>query len=146
VLRTTSPPQSSSSAFAPALVLNLERSRVLSVWWCLLHALLCAAVALVGWPVPFKLLALVAVVGHAVMRVPGASPRVLQVSEDGSCVVPEWKTGSRPLGARTLVCPFWVRLDLGTGPWPRDILLFADQMRPDEWRRLRALLLRTSCE
>jgi hypothetical protein len=111
-----------------------------------LHALLSAAFALVGWPVPFKLLAVAAVVGHAVIRAPGASPRVVQFSEEGRCVVPEWQTGSRPLGARTLVCPLWVRLDLGVGPWPRDILLVADQMRPDEWRRLRALLLRSSCE
>jgi hypothetical protein len=32
------------------------------------------------------------------------------------------------------------------GPWRRDILLIADQMQPDEWRRLRALLLRSGCE
>jgi hypothetical protein len=146
VLRTTTPSQSSSSAFAPALVLRLEASRVLWVWWCLLHALLCAAFAIVGWPFAFKLPAVVAVIGHGVMRAPRASPRVVQVSEGGSCLVPEWRTGARRPGARTLVCPFWVRLDLGMGPWPRDILLVADQMRPDDWRRLRALLLRSRCE
>ena len=140
------PSQRSSSAFAQSLVLTLEPSRVLWVWWCLLHALLGAACALVGWPVSFRVLAFAAVVGHGVLRKPTASPRVVHFTAQGSCVVPEWNTGVRPLGARTLVCPFWVRLDLGMGPWPRDILLIADQMQPDEWRRLRALLLRGSCE
>jgi hypothetical protein len=36
-----------------------------------------------------------------------------------------------------------VRLDLGKGSRRRDILLIADQVRPEEWRRLRALLART---
>jgi hypothetical protein len=112
----------------------------------LLHALLAAAALLVGWPVALKLLAIAAVVGHGIVRRPPASPRVVQVRADGLCVVPEWNTGTRPLGARTLVCPFWVRLDLGKGPWSRDLLLLADQIRPDEWRRLRSLLLRIRCE
>ena len=68
------------------------------------------------------------------------------VSADGFCVVPEWQTGRTPLGSRTLVCPFWVRLDLGPGSRQRDILLIADQLRPDEWRRLRALLARARGE
>ena len=112
----------------------------------MLHVLLGVACALVGWPISLRLLAIAAVVGHGIVRRPAPSPHVVQFGEDGACVVPEWQTGSRPLGARTLVCPFWVRLDLGMGPWPRDISLIADQMRPEEWRRLRALLLRTSCE
>ena len=110
-----------------------------------LHALLGVAFALVGWPWVFRLAAIVAVAGHGVARRPAASPRTVLVG-DGRCVVPEWNTGERPLGPRTLVCPFWARLDLGKGPWPRDILLFADQVRPEEWRRLRALLLRSRCE
>jgi hypothetical protein len=133
-------------AFAPALVLNLERSRVLTAWWLLLHVLLGVAFALVGWPMAFRLVAIAAVVGHCVVRRPAASPRAVVVAEGGYCAVPEWNTGTRPLGPRTLISPFWVRLDLGTGPWRRDILLLADQVRPEEWRRLRALLLRARCE
>jgi hypothetical protein len=108
--------------------------------------LLGAAFALVGWPLAVKALAIAAIAGHAVVRRPAASPREVSFDSDGSCVVPEWHTGARPPGARTRVCPFWVRLDLGMGPWPRHILLIADQMQPDEWRRLRALLLRSGCE
>ena len=140
------PPQRSSSESARALVLNLEPSRVLRVWWFLLHALVGAAFALVGWPAPFRALAIVAIVAHGVVRRPAPSPRIVIVAEGGSCVIPEWNTGSRTLGERTLICPFWVRLDLGAGPWPRDILLLADQVRPDEWRQLRALLSRVRCE
>ena len=111
-----------------------------------MHALLGAACVLVGWPVPIRALAFAAVVGHGILRRPGASPRVVHFSAEGRCAVPEWNTGARALGPRTLVCPFWVRLDLGMGPWRRDILLIADQMQPDEWRRLRALLLRSGCK
>jgi membrane-bound toxin of toxin-antitoxin system len=133
-------------AFAPALVLSLERSRLLWAWWCSLHVLLGLAFALVGWAVPFRLLAVAAVVAHCIVRRPCASPRTVLVAEGGRCAIPEWNTGARPLGPRTLVSLFWVRLDLGIGPWRRDILLLADQIRPDEWRRLRALLLRARCE
>ena len=140
------PPPSSSGAFAPALVLNLERSRVLLAWWFLLHVLLAVASLLVGWAVPFKLVAIVAIGVHGVVRWPPASPRTVVVAEGGRCIVPEWNTGARPLGPRTLVSPFLVRLDLGAGPWPRDIVLLADQVRPETWRRLRALLLRARCE
>jgi hypothetical protein len=107
-----------------------------------LHALLVAAAALIGAPAWLKLLAALAIVIHALARRPPASPGLVMIGEGGVCAVPEWHTGARPLGARTLVCPFWVRLDLGVGPWRRDLLLLADQVRPDEWRRLRALLAR----
>jgi hypothetical protein len=116
------------------------------LWWFLLHALLGVAFALTGWAVAFRSVAILALAVHGVVRRPAASPRTVVVAEGGFCAVPEWNTGARPLGPRTLISPFWVRLDLGTGPWRRDILLLADQVRPESWRRLRALLLRARCE
>ena len=104
------------------------------------------AALLVGWAVPLKLLAFGAIAAHGVVRRPLASPRTVVVAEGGRCSVPEWNTGARPLGPRTLVSPFSVRLDLGTGPWRRDLVLLADQMPPETWRRFRALLLRARCE
>jgi hypothetical protein len=89
------------------------------------------------------MLAVLAIVAHGVIRRPLGRPRLVVVTADGFCAVPEWHTGRRPIGPRTLLCPFWVRLDLGRGPWRRDILLIADQVRPEDWRRLRALLART---
>ena len=95
---------------------------------------------------PFKLVAIVAIAVHGVVRRPPESPRTVVVTDGGRCIVPEWNTGARPLGPRTVVLPFWVRLDLGAGPWRRDIVLLADQVRPETWRRLRAVLLRARCE
>jgi hypothetical protein len=119
---------------------------MLRVWWCALHALLAAAVALIGVPVIVKALAFLALLCHAAVRRPCASPRVLHVAADGSCAVPEWRTGNCGLGPRTLLCPFWLRLDLGRGFRQRYIFLFADQVAPHEWRRVRALLRRASSE
>jgi hypothetical protein len=48
----------------------------------------------------------------------------------------------RPLGPRTMVAPFWARLDLGKGSRPRELLLVADQLGPEDWRRLKAILAR----
>ncbi|HET7608287.1 MAG TPA: protein YgfX [Gammaproteobacteria bacterium] len=127
-------------------MLNVERSRVLCLWWVMLHVLIGAAFALVGWPVVWRGIAIVAVVVHAVVRRPPPSPSTVIVAEGGTCAIPEWNTGMRPLGARTLICPFWIRLDLEAGPWRRDILLVVDQVRPEEWRQLRALLNRARCE
>jgi hypothetical protein len=68
---------------------------------------------------------------------------VILVDADAHCIVPAWNAGRLALGARTVVCPHWLRLDLGTGPQRRDILLVADQLGRVEWARLRALLERT---
>lgn len=108
-----------------------------------LHVLLATATLLVGWAASMKALAVLAIVVHGVVRRPPASPGLVVVTEGGCCVVPEWRTGKRPFGSRTLMCPFWIRLDLGKGSWRRDILLVADQIPAEDWRRLRALLART---
>jgi hypothetical protein len=108
--------------------------------------LLVAAAVLAGWPVPIKSLAAIALVGHGALRRPRASPGLVILTADGFCFVPEWNAGPRPLGPRTLVCPFWVRLDLGAGLPRRDILLLADQVQPEAWRRLRAFLGRLRCD
>jgi hypothetical protein len=143
---TTPPPQSSSSASAPEVILATEPSRLLTVWWLALHALLAAAAWLAGIAVPFKILATAAIVSHALLRRPSASPALLIVSGDGFCVVPEWDASRWPLGARSLVCPFWIRLELRLGPKRRDILLLADQVPPETWRQLRSLLMRMRCD
>jgi hypothetical protein len=108
-----------------------------------LHVLLAVAAVLVGGPASIKVLAVLAIIGHAVVRRPPPSPHLIVVGEDGCCVVPEWHTGRRPFGPRTLMGPFWIRIDLGKGSWRRDILLVADQIPAADWRRLRALLART---
>jgi hypothetical protein len=108
--------------------------------------LLVVTAAAVGWPPAIKVLCVIAVAAHGVARRPRESPRRIVLTADGSCIVPEWNTGPRPLGARTFVCPLWIRLDLGAGQKRRDILLLGDQVSPEAWRRLRALLARTRCD
>jgi hypothetical protein len=115
---------------------------LLWAWWLALHTLLCAAVLLTGVPWQARLAGVAAVLGHAALRRPRRSPSPILVSANAECAVPDWYAGSRALGARTVVCPYWIRLDLGTGLTRHDILLCADQLGRDEWARLRGLLAR----
>lgn len=112
------------------------------MWWGLLHVLLLGAVTLAGCPAALKLAGAAAVVVHALIRRPAKSPGLLLVAEGGACAVPEWRTGMRPLGPRTTVAPLWMRLDLGPGSPQRELLLIADQVEAEDWRRLRGLLAR----
>jgi hypothetical protein len=130
------------------LTLTLEASRLVVAWWCVLHLLLAVATLSVGWPMALKLAALAALAAHAVVCRPRAGPRSIVVGSDAACVVPEWGFGPAPLGPRTLVCTWWIRLDLGSGMGPprRDIVLFVDQLDGDQWARLRALLERARCD
>ena len=107
-----------------------------------MHLLLAVAAVLVGWTMPIKALAAMTVAGHGLLRPPQPARGRVVVRADGSCTV-QGQSAAMPLGERTLLCPFWARLDLGSGR--RDILLIADQVRPEEWRRLRAILRRTRC-
>jgi hypothetical protein len=140
------PPSISSSASAPPLVLTPRRSRALWFWWCGLHALLATATVLVGVPWFARGAALLAVLGHAIARRPRAAPGRVVLTADGHCAVPEWRDGRLRLGARTLVCPYWIRLDCDAGSWRRDLVLFADQLDYQEWARLRAFLARMGCD
>jgi hypothetical protein len=106
-----------------------------------LHLLLVAATLLVAWPPGAKLVALVAVTGHAALRRPRPPPARVVIGANAACAVAH-RSSPVALGPRTVVCSHWVRLDLGTGPRPRDIVLFADQLDPEAWARLRALLAR----
>lgn len=108
--------------------------------------LLLGSVALVGCPAALKVAGAAALVVHAVARRPARPPRAVLITEDGVCAVPEWRAGLRPLGPRTTMAPFWIRLDLGAGSPKRELLLLADQVTPEDWRRLRAMLARSRGE
>jgi hypothetical protein len=113
------------------------------LWWCALHALLGAAVVLVAAPALLRLALFLAVLGHATNRRPRAIPAVVVISVEGRCLIPDWGADYLPLGPGTLICWLWVRLELGTGPRQRDLVLFADQLSAGDWARLRAKLRRT---
>jgi hypothetical protein len=108
------------------------------VWWCALHLLLVVANVLVAWSWAPRLGLLAVVAGHAFVRRPVRTPTSIIVTEDATCLVPEWGLGPALLGPRTIVCTYWVRLETPR----RDILLFIDQLGPEQWAGLRALLER----
>jgi hypothetical protein len=111
-----------------------------------LHLVLIAADFLVAWPLAAQLSTLAAIACHCAVRRPQPTPRLIIVGADATFVVPEWSLDRAPLGPRTVVCVFWIRLDLGMGPARRDLLLFADQLDAEHWARLRGLLGRARCD
>jgi hypothetical protein len=126
------------------LALRLEPSRALRAWWWALHALLAAAAWLVGWPWPVALLALAGVIVHGLGRRPGPPPETLLVAADGACRVPQWGEEVVAPGPRTRLTWFAIDLDLGVGPRRRRLTLLADQLEPEQWTRLQAILRRVS--
>jgi hypothetical protein len=116
------------------------------LWWYALHALLVATATLVAGPWWLGLAAIVVVVAHGIVRRPSASPALIIVAADARCTVPDRGLERCALGARTVVCPYWVKLAFGTSPRQRDVLLLADQIDVADWTRLRALLRRARCD
>jgi hypothetical protein len=127
------------------LVLTPKPSRAAWLWWGALHLLLVVAAMLVAWSWPVRVLVSIAIVSHGIARRPRKPPPTIVVGADGRCSVPQWQIDELPLGAGTLVCPYWVRLGFGTGPRRRDIVLFIDQLDWRQWALLRACLLRLRC-
>ena len=109
-------------------------------WWLALHCLLALATLLTAGSWPIRLAVVLGVLGHGVARRPRRLPRLILVDVEARIAVPDWDLAELTLGARTVVCPYWVRLDLGTRLGRRDILLCIDQLAPDEWARLCGLL------
>jgi len=136
------PPQLSSSAFAPVIVFRPEPSRLLSLWWLALHALLAATALLIGWPWPAKAVALGAVLGHAAWRRPRSARALIEVDADGAFRIPGASPASFAPGTRTRLMPFWLRIVAGNGADTVDILLLVDQLDAADWRRLTAILRR----
>lgn len=88
-----------------------------------------------------KAIGLVTLVAHGVRRRPAPPPAQLVLGADGSCVWPDAIAAVR-LGPRTRYTRGWVRLVDRSGAL--DILLLDDQLEPDDWARLSALVRRMS--
>ena len=111
-----------------------------------MHLLLAAADFLVAGPLAVQLAALAVIAGHAVVGRPQPTPSPIIVAADATWLIPQWRTHRVPLGPRTLVCTYWINLDLGMGPRRHDIVLFIDQLDGRQWAQLRALLNRARCD
>jgi hypothetical protein len=113
-------------------------------WWIVLHALLCAAVVAVAAPGWLKALALSAAVYHGYCRRPVPPPDRLVVASDGHCWCPSLSAQALRLGPKTRYARGWVRLvDRARR---LDILLLEDQLAPEDWPRLSALLRRLTLD
>lgn len=109
------------------------------MWWAALHAALAAAALLVRVPASVALLALAGVAVHAWLRWPGPGPEWIVIAVDGACSVPGRAGPMRP-GPHSRLARRWVRLVSRADGL--DLLLVADQVRPEEWARVSALLRR----
>ncbi len=85
--------------------------------------------------------ALLLLVGHALLRAPRPAP-LLRREADGLWSVPELGLAGLGLGSRTRYTTLWVRLALVGPARAFYILLLADQLDADSWRRLQAALRR----
>jgi hypothetical protein len=139
VPRQTPTSHDSSSASAPAIDLQPNPSAILAVWWIALHALVAAALALLGAPWLLKGLALLVLLVHAIALAPERAGRVV-IRRDGRVTLPELGLDDLALGPRTLFTTHWVRLDLRGSGGAFDILLLADQVDPVAWHTLQVEL------
>lgn len=84
------------------------------------------------------------VVAHAALRRP-AAPMPVCRHADGAWSLPALGLERLALRPGTAVGPFWARLALGAaGARTVSIVLLADQLEPEDWRRLRAVLRRAA--
>ena len=138
------PPQLSSTTFAPVIILRPEPSRALAWWWLGLHVLLAATALLIGWPLSLQVAALCAIVAHGIGRRPSSTRSVIEVGADATFRVATSSTTAFEPDRRTLLTPFWVRIVARRKGDAVDILLLADQLDPEDWRRLTAILRRAT--
>ncbi len=117
---------------------------MLWTWWVVLHAVMLAALLLLGGPFVLKVAAAAAALAHSIAFRPRRTPRL--VLHAGRVAVPELELENLALGGRTRHCGLWVRFDLRGPGRVLDILLLADQVDPILWRTLRAELARLTPE
>ena len=133
--------RASSNESARAIDLKPEPSGFLLIWWLALHTLAVAAVVVLGAPWLLKGLALLCVLVHAIALPPERAPRIVYRS-DGRIELPELGLDDLTLGPRTRYTASWVRFDLRGKERALLVLLLADQIAPEAWRRLQTALRR----
>lgn len=115
---------------------------MMAVWHVVVHAVAFVSVSLSGFPWPLKLAAGGALVAHAAWRRPKA-PMPFCRAADGTWSLPTLGLEGLALRPGTQAGPFWVRLALGrAGARTVTIVLLADQVDREAWRRLQAELRR----
>ncbi|HEX6996468.1 MAG TPA: hypothetical protein VF339_20225 [Gammaproteobacteria bacterium] len=112
------------------------------VWHVAVHVLAVVSISLSGLVWPVKLAAGGALVAHAALRRP-AAPMPIRRDADGTWSLPALGLDGLALRPGTAAGPFWVRLALGrAGVRTVTVVLVADQVDREAWRRLQAELRR----
>ncbi len=114
----------------------------MAVWHVAVHGLAAVSVMLSGLAWPLKAASVGALVAHAAMRRPRA-PMAICRNTDGTWSLPALGLDGLALRPGTQAGPFWVRLSLGRAGRPAvTVVLVADQLDREAWRRLQAELRR----
>jgi len=112
------------------------------VWHGAVHALAAVSISISGLAWPLKLAAGVALLAHGALRRP-ARPMPVCRNPDGTWSLPALGLDGLALRPGTAAGPFWARLALGAeGARTVTVLLLADQLGREDWRRLQAELRR----
>ena len=133
---------------APPLHLDLKPSRSLVIALLLVHALALAAagIGLAGWTLYLAFAAILASLGTSLSRAllrAARQPISLELNEDGRVSWRNragiWREGS--LGRSHFVSAVFAIVELETPPaGTKSVVLAADSMPPEDFRRLRAWL------
>lgn len=123
-----------------ALILRRRRSRTATLLWFVQVSTLAAAGLISAGPTYVKLLAVVALGAYARACWPGVTPTVV-CSGAGRWAVPELGLCELSLDPRTTYTRRWAQLQLiDTAGRRHRQRIWADEVAPQDWRRLQLLL------
>ena len=110
------------------------------LWWLALHGLLAAAALALDLPILVRGLLVAGLGAHATLRPPRSAVSTVICDPDGRWALPEAALQDLRLGPASRHTAYWIRLVLLGEGHAFDILLLRDQLRPADWRALRARL------
>lgn len=123
-----------------AFILRPKASQTLAAWWFCLHAVLGSSLWLSGWPTYVKLGLTALIAAHWRGLRPRGAPLVIG-SRHGPWALPERHSYNLELSSSTRFARGWVLLCLERPQAPvTSVLLLADQLPPEDWRRLQLAL------
>ena len=134
-----SPSNDFSTEFGRIFTLRPRSSRLLLVWWSVLHGVAASGGLLLQIPRIFQVLVITSVVLHALWRLPGRPPPWIAYS-NGFWSLPGHRGTPLACIQGTRAGSWWVALVLGAPGRRIRLLLLRDQLEAREWRQLKAAL------
>ncbi len=135
------PSRDYSTGSGPTFTLRPRPSRLLLVWWWIVHGV--GAAGIIELPLPWVLRCwlLAAVAGHGYRRFPRVSPAYLRY-RNGIWAVPAVHGGRLRLAPGSRYSSWWIRLILEGRRGSIPVLVLYDQLEKHEWRALQAAIRR----